>query len=69
MSTETGASIELQALLSGRCVYCGRAAEGNFSVHRDGMGVGPVVPLCDACGSNYEPTLYQIWARIAEKNV
>jgi hypothetical protein len=48
------------------CVYCGKPAEGNYSVHRDGFGVGPEVPLCDACGSEPEPELWKIWDRIAQ---
>ena len=56
----------LDDLLNGRCVYCGRPAEGNYSIHRDGFGEGPQAPLCDACGSNSTPTLGQIWARISE---
>ena len=47
------------------CSYCGRPAEGNFSIHRDGFGVGPEVELCDACGSEELPTCGQIWGRIA----
>lgn len=45
------------------CAYCGRAAEGNCSIHRD--GVGPEVDLCDACGQHERPTCKQIWRRIA----
>lgn len=48
-----------------RCVYCGLPADGNFSIHRDGFGVGPEVPLCDACGGHEEPTLMEIWERIS----
>lgn len=32
------------------CAACGKAAEGNYSVHRDGFCSGPEVPLCDDCG-------------------
>lgn len=52
--------------MSDKCVNCESPAEGNFSVHRDGFGVGPEVPLCDACGSKEEPTCAEIWDRIAE---
>lgn len=48
------------------CAYCGRPSQGNFTVHRDGFGVGPEVPLCDGCGSTPEPPLCEIWDRIAE---
>jgi hypothetical protein len=56
----------LDALLNSRCSYCGGPAEGNYSIHRDGFGEGPEVPLCDACGGERTPTLAEIWARIAE---
>ena len=48
-----------------KCAYCGKPAEGNYLTHRDGFGIGPEVALCDACGENGEPTLHQIWAKIA----
>ena len=32
------------------CANCARPSEGNYSVHRDGLGKGPEVPLCDWCG-------------------
>lgn len=47
------------------CSYCEGAAEGNYTIHRDGFGEGPEVPLCDACGSRPEPTCEAIWERIA----
>lgn len=50
-----------------RCAYCGKPAEGNFSVHRDGLCDGPEVDLCDACGEHETPTLPQIWQRIAKR--
>lgn len=52
--------------MSGNCAYCGKPAEGNYSIHRDGFGVGPEVDLCDACGSTAEPTCQDIWMRIAQ---
>lgn len=66
MSEVAQPSPELQALLDRLCVYCGRKAEGNYAVHRDGFGRGPEVPLCDGCGSDLVPTLEDIWARISE---
>jgi len=48
------------------CRYCGEPAEGNFSIHRDGFGVGPEVPLCDACGGHEEPSAFDIWEQIAQ---
>lgn len=47
-----------------RCAFCGRPAEGNYSIHRDGLGMGPEVPLCDACGSHEQPCLVTIWQSI-----
>ena len=47
------------------CAYCGNPAEGNYSIHRDHIGSGPEVPLCDACGGGPYPTVTQIWAKIA----
>lgn len=49
------------------CAACGNRAEGNFSIHRDGFGDGPEVPLCDACGCGPVPTLTEIWDAIAQR--
>lgn len=49
------------------CCYCDGPAEGHYSIHRDGFGIGPEVPLCDACGSTPEPTCEEIWDRIGEE--
>lgn len=49
-----------------RCAYCGEPSEGRFTIHRDGFGVGPEVPLCDACGGDTWPSLYDIWYAIAQ---
>lgn len=65
-STHRDETVDLTRLLAGRCVYCGSAAQGNYSIHRDGFGVGPEVPLCDDCGGYEYPTCAQIWARISE---
>ena len=52
--------------LSGhKCAYCGDAAQGNFSIHRDGFCMGPQVDLCDNCGSTTSPSCEQIWEHIA----
>lgn len=48
------------------CVYCDEPAQGNFSIHRDGFGIGPEVALCDACGSTPTPTTGEIWTKIAK---
>lgn len=47
------------------CCYCGSPAEGHYSICRDGMGVGPEVPLCDRCGGSKWPSSGEIWGRIA----
>ena len=51
-----------------RCAYCGKAALGNYSIHRDGFGMGPEVDLCDHCGGNPEPQEAQIWAKIGQSD-
>lgn len=43
------------------CAYCEEPAEGNYGIHRDGLGEGPELDLCDACGSGEYPTLQEIW--------
>lgn len=48
------------------CAFCGKPAEGNHAIHRDGFMVGPEVDLCDACGSKETPTCAEIWHRIAQ---
>lgn len=50
----------------GVCAFCKGPAEGNFGIHRDGFCEGPEVALCDACGSEMEPTCEEIWERIAQ---
>lgn len=49
------------------CAYCGGRADGNFSIHRDGLGRGPEVPLCNRCGGSETPTCEQIWRLIAQR--
>lgn len=43
------------------CAMCLRAVQGNYSIHRDGMGVGPELPLCDACGGVEGPSCEEMW--------
>jgi hypothetical protein len=43
------------------CMFCGRWADGQFSLHRDGFSVGPELPLCSDCGGHETPTLGEIW--------
>lgn len=56
----------MDALSAQRCAYCRCPAQGNYSIHRDGLGVGPEVPLCDGCGGQELPSLGAIWARIGQ---
>lgn len=53
------------------CGYCGKAAQGNFAIHRDGLGEGPEVDLCDACGDCDETVLSceQIWEKFAKEGI
>jgi len=48
------------------CAYCGKPAQGNFSIHRDFIDKGPQVPLCDACGGANGPSCNEIWSRISQ---
>lgn len=50
------------------CAYCGGVINrrGWGTIHRDGFGVGPEVPLCGDCGDYLEPSCEQIWERIAQ---
>lgn len=50
------------------CAFCLKLAEGWFTVHRDGFGVGPEVDLCNVCAAEDGPTLEEIWAKIGTKN-
>ncbi len=47
-----------------KCAYCGKPAEGNYSIHRDGMALGPEVELCNQCGKTDALTCEVIWDRI-----
>jgi uncharacterized protein with FMN-binding domain len=49
------------------CAYCLEKADGNYSIHRDGFGVGPEVALCDKHGSRPSPTCEEIWYVIARR--
>jgi hypothetical protein len=66
MNTETEGSIDLDKLLNSRCAYCGKETQGNYAIHRDGLGLGPEVPLCDKHGSGEYPSCEDIWDRISE---
>jgi len=48
------------------CAHCWKPAEGNYSIHRDGFGEGPEVPLCDACGGEETPTCEDIWHKTSK---
>lgn len=76
-STQTGSGLHLANQtdnqetedLTFKCAYCGRTVptkyEQQFSIHRDGFGEGPQVPLCAECVGNEDITLGVIWAKIA----
>lgn len=53
------------------CAYCGKTAQGNFAIHRDGFGEGPEVDLCDGCGACDETVLSceTIWEKFAKEGV
>jgi hypothetical protein len=48
------------------CVFCGARAQGNYSIHRDGFGVGPEVDLCNNCGQDVSPSCCDIWETVAK---
>lgn len=47
------------------CAACGKPATGEYTIHRDGLGEGPEVPLCKGCGEGETPAADVIWAMIA----
>jgi hypothetical protein len=51
--------------MSQLCAYCGKVWEGNYTIHRDGVGKGPKVPICNACTIGEEPSLDDIWAKLS----
>lgn len=51
-----------------RCANCDvPVLVRRHAIHRDGFGLGPEVPLCDACGGERGPSCEKIWARIAAR--
>lgn len=49
-----------------KCTYCGATFEAlQYSIHRDGFGIGPEVPLCSGCVENPLILMEDIWERIA----
>jgi hypothetical protein len=50
------------------CAFCGDVAGGTpeYTIHRDGFGEGPEVPLCRRCGGTDAISCSEIWARIAK---
>lgn len=50
------------------CTYCGKVVLGEpeYTIHRDGFGEGPEVPLCNGCGAREQPSCEDIWRRIAQ---
>jgi hypothetical protein len=55
-----------RAFLSPPCAYCTQPSQGNYSIHRDGFGEGPDVPLCDSCGEGQWPTEEEIWSTVGQ---
>lgn len=49
------------------CAACGKPAEGNHSMHRDGFCEGPEVELCDECGGHPLPTCESLWRMIRDR--
>lgn len=49
-----------------RCAYCGALAEGKYLIHRDGLGLGPEMALCNGCGGSSRPTEAEVWSRIGQ---
>lgn len=57
------------AIIVNACCYCGKKADGNYSIERDGFlsnqAGAPQVPLCDEHGAHESPSLQEIWARVS----
>lgn len=53
------------------CAYCGKPAQGQYAIHRDGLGEGPEVDLCNACGDCDDTVLSceQIWEKFKKDGV
>lgn len=45
------------------CAFCGGTVDGEYPIHRDGLGVGPVVDLCATCG---DLDALVVWEGIAQ---
>ena len=44
------------------CYACGALRTNvEYSIHKDGFGEGPEVPLCPKCGSKRHPTCEELW--------
>jgi hypothetical protein len=51
-----------------KCAYCGDNFEKlEHSIHRDGFGDGPEVPLCEECYAAH--TCEEIWQVIAKRPI
>jgi hypothetical protein len=48
------------------CAACGQPP-GRATIHRDGFGEGPEVPLCSDCGDHETPSCEELWRRIADR--
>jgi hypothetical protein len=60
-------AVQAYELSGRRCCYCGDPAQGNFSINRDGFDRGPLLDLCDRCGSGAMPTMETIWESLRNK--
>lgn len=69
MSVERKIAETVQNAMLERCAFCEQPAQGNYSIHRDGFGEGPEVPLCNACGGKPEPDEPTIWAKIGQSGI
>ncbi len=51
------------------CAFCGGwiGHQMEWCIHRDGEDEGPLMPLCERCGSNKGPSCEEIWARISRQ--
>ncbi len=45
----------------GKCAWCLKPSEGNFTIHDTADLDGPEVPLCDEHGGKATPTCEDIW--------
>lgn len=66
--TEALSALPAKALERVTCAACGADADGTVGIHRDGLGRGPLVPICETCALCHDigdPAT--TWARIAAR--